>query len=195
MSPEAGRDLIEAKRALRATATANRDQLIGRLSEASEALAGETLANLEIPERDVVSAYWPLGSEIDPRPLMNKLVKAGNPVCLPVVVGPDSGLTFRRWYPGDPLVPAGFGTKEPEPSAPEILPDLFLVPMLAFDRRGYRLGYGGGFYDRTLQAAGAVRQVLAVGIAFAEQEVPEVPTGPHDQQLDVIVTDKGTIHI
>ncbi len=195
MSPEAGPDLVQAKRALRAAATAVRNQLIDRLSESSLAVAGKVLATVEIPERAIVAAYWPMGSEIDPRPLMDKLAKAGNPICLPVVVGPDTGLIFRRWSPGDPLVPAGFGIKEPEPSAPEMLPDLFLVPMLAFDRRGYRLGYGGGFYDRTLQAARAERQVLAVGIALAEQEMPEVPADAHDQQLDMIVTDRDTIRI
>jgi 5-formyltetrahydrofolate cyclo-ligase len=141
-----------------------------------------------------VSAYWPLGDEIDSRPLMHRLHELGHPVGLPVVVGPGQALVFRRWHPGMALAEGGFGVMTPPAAAPILTPAVILAPLLAFDRRGYRLGYGGGFYDRTL---GALRRgaVLAVGLAFAAQEVAAVPQGAGDEPLDWIVTEREAIHI
>ncbi len=137
----------------------------------------------------LVSGYVPLRDEIDPLPA---LAGFAGPLCLPVVPGRGVALRFRRWAPGAALVPAGFGTQEPASGAwcdPEVL----VVPLLAFDRRGYRLGYGGGYYDRTLAGLRAAGPVLAVGFAFAAQEVAAVPRDDHDQRLDLIVTEAGVI--
>lgn len=142
-----------------------------------------------------VSAYWPMGSELDPRPLMQELHAAGHPLCLPVVVRSGRPLAFRAWAPGDTLQPAGFGTQVPDEARPERRPELLIVPLLAFDRAGYRLGYGGGFYDRTLADLRATGRPTAVGFAFAAQEIAEVPRDEYDQKLDWIVTEAEAIAI
>ena len=142
-----------------------------------------------------VSAFWPLGSEIDTRPLMEVLHAQGHGVGLPVMLARGRPLIFRAWEPGLSLIPGGFGTQIPGPGQPEMRPEVLFVPMLAFDRAGYRLGYGGGFYDRTLAALRAKGSALAVGLAYAGQEVPEVPHGAHDQRLDWIVTESEAIQI
>ena len=138
-----------------------------------------------------VSGYWPIGTEIDPRPALEALARHG-PVGLPVVEGRTRPLAFRRWRPGEALVPGGFGTSVPKADAP-ITPEVLIVPLLAFDRRGHRLGYGGGFYDRTLAALRACGPVLAVGFAFAAQRVEALPTEPTDAALDMIVTEGGIV--
>lgn len=145
----------------------------------------------------VVSAYHPMRTELDPLPLLQSLAERGFATCLPVVGGRDSPLLFRAWSPGAPTVAAGFGTRQPPPDAAVAVPQLLLVPLLAFDRRGFRLGYGGGYYDRTLQAlralpgVGQEGAVLAIGVAFDEQEVDAVPHLDYDQRLDGIVTPSG----
>lgn len=139
-----------------------------------------------------VSAYWPMRSELDLRPALDALHARGTVLAMPVVLARATPLAFRRWAPGDRLVPAGFGTRVPEHGAP-VEPAVLVVPLLAFDRRGWRLGYGGGFYDRTLAALRARGPVRAIGLAYAAQEVPEVPTTVDDQPLDLIVTERETI--
>jgi 5-formyltetrahydrofolate cyclo-ligase len=141
-----------------------------------------------------VAGYWPLSGEIDPRPLLVRCPIAA----LPVMQGPGLPLLFRRWRQGDPLQTAAFGVQEPGPEAELVRPFLLLLPLLAFDRRGGRLGYGGGFYDRTLAALRSAFRadgapVIAIGIGFAQQEVPEVPTGPADMPLDAVVTEAETL--
>ena len=143
----------------------------------------------------VVSAYWPMGSELDPRLLMLALQAAGHPIALPVVLEANQPLVFRAWSPGDELEPAAFNTQIPSPDKPELTPGVVLAPLLAFDRRGYRLGYGGGFYDRTLENLRARGDVLAIGLAYAGQEVPAVPRGPTDKRLDWIVTEAEAIRL
>ena len=143
----------------------------------------------------IVSAYWPMRSEADPRPLAVALGAAGATLCLPAFVG--RAMEFRRWRDGDRLVPAGFQTFEPAPDAPVLVPTIVLAPLLASDRRGARLGWGKGYYDTFLGAldAAAARgegvRPFVVGVAFACQEVPEVPLEPHDRRLDGIVTEVG----
>lgn len=143
----------------------------------------------------VIAAFWPLAGEVDLRPLMAALDEKGFRVALPVVVATDAPLVFRRWEPDTVLVGGGFGTREPGPDAEACTPTCILVPLLAFDREGYRIGYGGGFYDRTL---GTLRQqgpLHAIGAAFSGQEIDGVPFEAHDQRLDGVVTEAGVIHI
>ncbi|WP_119168611.1 5-formyltetrahydrofolate cyclo-ligase [Algihabitans albus] len=141
----------------------------------------------------ILSAYWPMRDELDPRPLMLALAARAWKLCLPVVERTGAALTFRAWVPGDPLVEARFGTQIPSEGSEVVTPDVLLVPLLAFDRRGYRLGYGGGFYDRTLADLRSRKTVTAMGLAYAGQEVEAVPTEPTDQRLDALVTERGLL--
>lgn len=191
---------MELKAALRRAARADRDALASGLgAAASTALVARffttpALRALISPSR-LVAAYMPIGSEIDCRPLLDKIMAEGAPVCLPVVAGADKPLTFRRWSPGDPLVTGPMGIAEPPASAETVSPEVLLVPMLAFDRRGYRLGYGGGYYDRTLKALREGGEIVAVGVAFAGQVRDTVPITEDDQRLDWIVTETGAFCI
>lgn len=158
-------------------------------------LAGETLAAV-FPaglRGAVVSGYWPFRTEIDPRPLMRRLARLGATVALPVTPakGADEALTFRVWRDADDLSRGSFGVPEPSAAAPAVEPDLVLVPLLAFDRVGHRLGYGAGHFDRTLQRLRAFKAVTAVGLAYAVQAVDQLPFGPHDQKLDGVCTERG----
>ena len=157
------------------------------------ALAHQALRTLILDRGEVVAGYVAMRDEIDPRPLLDVLAGRGHPLCLPVVMGPDRALVFRAWMPGDALEPGDFGTSVPAAAALERLPTVVLVPMLAFDRRGYRLGYGGGFYDRTLPFLRARGPLRAVGLAYAEQEVAALPVEPHDAPLDAVVTPDAVI--
>ena len=139
----------------------------------------------------VVSAYRAIGAELDPMPTYEALLGMGAQGCLPVVRGKGRPLAFRLWAPGDALEVGVFDVEIPRDGA-EATPDLLIVPLLAFDRRGFRLGYGGGFYDRTLAALRAAGPVRAIGFAYAGQEVAEVPTEPTDAPLDLIVTEDGS---
>ena len=143
----------------------------------------------------VVAGYMPMRSEIDPRLLMGRLAAAGAVLCLPDVVAEGTPLAFRRWTPNDPLNTGRYGISVPLPDADELVPDLVLVPLLAFDRQGYRLGYGGGYYDRTLARRRAAGDVLAVGLAFSGQVRDDLPVAPHDMRLDWIVTESAAIPI
>ena len=156
---------------------------------AGTALMAVVLREAPPPVGAVVSGFWPIGREIDIRPLLHALHDRGNPVVLPVTPKRGNPLTFRLWRPGDVLQPERFGTSRPV--GEEAVPDVLLVPLLAFDRRGHRLGYGAGFYDRTLAALPAGR--YALGVAYAAQEVPEVPAGSTDIPLDAVATDRGLI--
>lgn len=175
-------------RALRAAAARNSPKaganLVGRLGKAVDLSVGA-----------VVSAFWPLPGEIDTRPLMTALHDRGCRVALPVMRGPGLPLDFRVWQPGDELVPAAFDTREPSTDKPVLTPSVLLVPLLAFDREGYRLGYGGGFYDRTLADLRESGAVLAIGLAYAGQEMARVPHDDKDQPLDWIVTEDEAIRI
>lgn len=181
------------KTALRAEAKRRRGEAASLAPAAAEAVCAEVLAAVPFPAGCAVSAYWPMRDELDPRPLMHRLAGRGHPIGLPVMAGKGRPLVFRAWRPGDALEPGGFGTQVPAPDRPEVRPRVLLVPMLAFDRTGYRLGYGGGFYDRTLAGLRADGDALAVGIAYAGQEVDDVPHDGNDQRLDWIVTEAEAI--
>ena len=137
-----------------------------------------------------MAGYLPIRTEIDPRPTMAAHL---GPVGVPVILGEGQPLIFRTWTPDAPLIPGPFGAFIPEASA-EVVPRVLIVPLVAFDRRGFRLGYGGGFYDRTLERLRAAGPTTAIGFAFAAQELPEVPIEPTDQPLDLIVTEQGPIY-
>ncbi len=139
----------------------------------------------------VVSGFIAYGTEIDPGLLLKRLADEGWVTALPVVTGDGAPLTMRAWRPGEALQAGRWNIPVPGPEAGEVEPDVLLVPLLAFDSAGYRLGYGGGFYDRTLQRLRGLKPVVTVGIAFAGQEVDKVPRGPYDQPLEWILTEQG----
>ena len=138
-----------------------------------------------------VSAFFPYQSEIDTRLLLGKLAGEGWRTCLPIVIAQGRPLVFRRWAPGEPTVPGIWNIPRPTDEAEIVEPDVLMVPMLAFDRQGYRLGYGGGFYDRTLEKLRRKKAIVAIGTAYAGQEIASVPHGVHDQRLDYVMTEKG----
>ena len=181
--------ISDRKAALRAAAKRRRAEAAAARPEAGAALAERVLASVPPPAGAAVSCYWPMGSEIDTRPLMTALHGRGHAIGLPVMEGQGRPLLLRAWTPGLALEPGGFGTEIPGAEADEVIPDYLLVPLLAFDRAGYRLGYGGGFYDRTLQKLRASGPRLAVGVAFAGQALPSVPREATDERLDWIVTE------
>ncbi len=139
-----------------------------------------------------VSAYMPIRTEIDILPAMVEIDRSC-PVGVPVILGAGRPLEFRRWQPGAEMRDGPFGAKIPQ-NGDLLVPRVVILPLLAYDARGYRLGYGGGFYDRTLEGLRAAGPVLAVGFAYAAQEIDSVPTEPTDQRLDAIVTEKGAHH-
>lgn len=143
------------------------------------------------PAPCIVSAYAPIRTEIDPTPAMEALARDGYALCLPVVRGAGLPLAFRPWHPGMALEPGAFGAPVPPDDGREVRPDVVIAPLLAFDTRGYRLGYGGGFYDRTLAALRADRPVAAYGFAYQAQRVPVVPVDATDVALDAIATEAG----
>ena len=147
-----------------------------------EALAGKTVA-----------AYWPIREEIDIRPVLNGLTSRAAMPALPVMTGETQPLAFRRWSPEDALLPAAFGVREPDPASPEAVPDIVIVPLLGFDAAGNRIGYGGGYYDRTLNGLRRDRDVQAVGVAYDEQECEKIPVHAGDAPLDMVLTDRRTI--
>lgn len=174
----------EAKAAARKAAFALRKQAFA----AGQGQAAELLADWLAPQAGrVLAGYMAMRTEIDPTAAM---AAHDGPVCVPVITGKGQPLRFREWTPGCPMVPGDFGALIPAEGA-WLDPEVLIVPLLQFDARGFRLGYGGGFYDRTLEALRARHPVLAVGFAFAAQQVPEVPTDPTDQRLDAIITEAG----
>ena len=185
-------DIAEEKRLARQVAAKRRAEAHAQLMET----AGSSLALRGLPvaagAAGTVSGFIPYKSEIDTVPLLARLSREGWRTCLPVVIGADQPLLFRAWTPGEALAPGVWDIPIPPETAAEVLPDVLLVPMLAFDRQGYRLGYGGGFYDRTLEKLRAFRRVWAVGVAYAAQEVEAVPRGDHDAPLDYVMTEQET---
>ena len=164
-----------------------------RKDRAPEALAARGLpAAIAQPPR-IISGFIPYKSEISTIPLLNRLRREGWRTALPVVVAAGEPLVFRLWQPGEPLVPGVWDIPIPPEGATEVDPDVLLVPGLSFERAGYRLGYGGGFYDRTLEKLRMSKPVIAVRIAYHDQIADHVPRGAHDAPLDYILTDEETV--
>ena len=183
------------KAELRTTAQTRRDALPADARKA----AAETIAvrkfPLAIAAGIIISGFMPLKSEINPLPLLQKLAEAGARLVLPAIAGRGKPLIMRAWEFGAPLDRGQWGIREPKPDAAEVEPDILLVPLLAFDRAGYRLGYGAGYYDMTIHRLRALKPVTAVGMAFAAQEVPKIPTTPRDERLDLVLTEREVIDL
>lgn len=160
---------------------------------AADKLKENFIENGKITKKDIIAGYWPRGSEIDVKPLLTYLARHGYRVCLPCVVAADEPLIFRPWSPDNKLREGLFGVMEPLETQKPIVPNILMVPLLAFDRAGYRLGYGGGYYDRTIVTVKKEKKIKTVGIAYATQEVKQVPHGNNDQPLHWIMTEKAAI--
>jgi 5-formyltetrahydrofolate cyclo-ligase len=181
------------KAELRRAALACRDAL----PAAARMVAAQAIAERGLPvdvgPGAVVSGFSPLKSEISPLPLLRRLADAGAQLALPVVVGRGQPLIMRAWSFGAPLNSGVWGIREPPPDAPEVFPDILIVPLLAFDRTGHRIGYGAGYYDMTIARLRGIKPATAIGIAFAAQEIAAVPATPRDARLDLVLTEHGVI--
>ena len=184
---------VAGKRGLRALARSKRRAAAASGSEAGERLRESFLSALPLPPAQVVAGYWPMPEEIDVRPLMTYLHLSGHVLVLPVVVGRGQPLIFRRWRPSLPLDAGVYGISVPSAEAPEATPGVLLVPLLAFDGEGRRLGYGAGYYDRTLATLRRAGDILAIGAAYAAQRMDSLPEEASDQRLDWVVTEEGAI--
>ena len=186
--------ITDSKKLARQAAGAVRKAAHQALREsAPQDLAGHGLDFAGDVSGKTVSGFIPYLSEIDTRPLLGLLGTRGCTTCVPVVIENNTPLEFRVWAPGEPTLPGRWNIPVPPDGAPVVDPDFLLVPMLAFDLAGYRLGYGGGFYDRTLEKLRALKPVVAIGVAYSAQQVDAVVRGGHDQPLDWILTEKGPI--
>ena len=182
-----------AKAALRQEALQRRDSIPADQRAAAALAVAECAAAIAPHAGSVVSGYSPLKSEINPLPLMRRCTEAGAALALPVVAGRGQPLIMRAWDFGQALGSGVWGIREPKPESPEVDPDILIVPLLAFDRRGNRIGYGAGYYDMTIARLRALKTVTAVGLAFAAQEIDEVPNTPRDARLDLVLTERGMI--
>jgi 5-formyltetrahydrofolate cyclo-ligase len=183
----------EQKSELRAQALARRDALPPQeRAAAAEAIAARGFP-LPVTPGAIVAGFFPMRSEINPMPLLRKLHAAGAGLALPAVAGRECPLIMRAWAFGAPLESGVWGIREPLPEAGEVFPDILLVPLLAFDRLGHRIGYGAGYYDRTIERLRAMKRIVAAGIAFAAQEIASVPATPRDAPLDLVLTEREVI--
>ncbi len=183
-------DISDKKRELRVHAAAARQRAHAKDADlhAARAVSAHFLAHIKMPPGAVIGGYWPIGTELDVRPLLIDLHKRDYVCGLPVV-RKRQPLEFHRWKPDDPLVRGVFDIHVPDHHTPVVDPDVLLVPLLAFDEHGMRVGYGGGYYDRTIPAIRKRKPLLTVGVGYALQEVLRVPTDRYDQRLDWIVTE------
>jgi 5-formyltetrahydrofolate cyclo-ligase len=192
-STSAPSSISNQKAALRTAALALRDALpAAERQAAAEAIAARPFP-VAITPGVIVSAFMPLKSEINPLPLMRKLADAGAQLALPAIDGRGLPLIMRAWKFGDPFKPGQWGIREPLPEAPQVDPDILIVPLACFDRNGHRIGYGAGYYDMTINALRAKKPVVAIGIGFAAQEVPQVPATERDERLDLVLTEREVI--
>ncbi|RDV04765.1 5-formyltetrahydrofolate cyclo-ligase [Undibacter mobilis] len=161
--------------------------------------AAETLAARGLPiavkPDAIVSGFMPMKTEINPLPLMRKLAGEGAALALPCIDGRGKPLIMRAYRFGDAFKSGQWGIREPMPEAAEVKPDILLVPLVCFDRSGQRIGYGAGYYDRTIAGLRAIKPVTTIGIAFAMQEIPQVPATDRDERLDFVLTEKEIIAI
>ena len=186
-------DPEEIKSRLRVEALARRDELPAQQRQAAaEAIAARPFP-VDVASGTIVSGYSPMKSELSPLPLMRKLSDAGAKLALPVVQGRGRPLLMRAWNFGEPLAEGAWYIRQPKSDAPEVLPDILLVPLAAFDRSGQRIGYGAGYYDMTINRLRDLKQITAIGVAFAAQEVAAVPHTTRDARLDLVLTEREVI--
>ncbi len=186
-------DFTFLKRQLRTTCVHKRSEI---KPDTANACAQEIITKfqeLSLPNTPVFSAYWPMKTELDIRPLMHSLYEQNFCVCLPVVVEKQAPLLFRKWEPQAELVEGPYGTEQPNEKYEIASPNVLLLPLLAFDRKGGRLGYGGGFYDRTVKALRQKQNTLVIGVGFSHQEIKEVPLEETDEKVDYILTELEVI--
>lgn len=183
-------DTPSAKAALRSQALARRGLINGIESRAfAQRLANIGAGIVAEKKAGIVSVFWSIGTEPSTFQLLENLARQGVQTALPVMQGRAAPLVFRLWKEGEPLAEVKWGIKEPLPSAREVEPDLLFVPLAAYDRKGNRLGYGAGYYDRTLAKLRAKKSITVVGVAYGIQELQEIPTDSHDEKLDYLLTD------
>ena len=180
----------KSKAELRTAALSRRDALTDKQRDAAALALARRGLPLAMSTGMIVSGYFPIRNEIDPTPLMQKLAGQGARLALPCVNARGQSLTFRAWSPGDRLMPGSLGIPEPSPAAAEVIPDIMLVPLAAFDRSGHRIGYGAGHYDHTFAHLRKAKAVIGIGLAFAAQEIESVPALAHDVALDYVLTEK-----
>ena len=185
------------KEGLREYALVRRSHALRKAGPAASVRGAEHfLAAIKISPGTIVSGYFPVREEFDVMPLMSRLSRIGIKCCLPVIQRRSNPLIFRLWRPGVKLISNPYRIPEPGPESEEVMPNILLVPLLAFDSEGYRLGYGGGYYDQTLNSLRSKsKNLLAVGMAFMEQQVDHVPHNLMDARLDWVVTERGAMPI
>lgn len=190
LSPDSA---LVLKSELRSAALASRDQVPPEARKAAAGIIAARPLPVAVPHGAVVAGFSSIRSEINPVPLLRRFADAGARLALPAIVARGRPLAFRAWGFGEELARGQWGIREPKPEAAEVRPDIVIVPLAAFDRRGYRIGYGAGYYDLTLHALRDEKAVIAIGLAFAMQEIDEVPALPHDAPLDLVLTEREVI--
>lgn len=178
---------------LRVAALARRDALSAQQRATAALALAAHLPSLDIGPSAIVAGYAPIRSEIDPVRVMQTFAAHGARLALPAISARNAALTFRLWAPGVALTRGPLGIPEPAVTALEVNPDIVLVPLAAFDSAGHRIGYGGGYYDRTLPRLRKAKPVIAIGVAFAVQEIPQIPADAHDARLDFVLTETGCL--
>jgi 5-formyltetrahydrofolate cyclo-ligase len=181
------------KELLRNEALARRDALPATQRQAAAEIIAARKFPVAIPRGAVVSGFMPMKSEINPLPLLKRLAAGGAKLALPVVAGRGKPLIMRAWEFGGPLEAGVWGIRQPKADAPEIDPDILIVPLAAFDRAGHRIGYGAGYYDMTITRLRGIKSVVVLGIGFAAQEIPRVPATERDARLDLVLTERKII--
>lgn len=184
---------MQSKQELRKNARARRAELARALPDFAEWIV-KFADEIAMPASTTLGFYWPLRDEADPRLLAEAFAARGHELALPRIPAKDAPLGFHRWRQSDATLVNAFGITEPLEDADAVTPSVVLVPLLAFDAEGYRLGYGAGYYDRTLEAIKAKMRALAIGIAYSGQEVSELPRRSYDQKLDAVLTEHGLRH-
>ena len=183
----------QQKEVLRAQALARRDALPAAQRQAAAELIAFRAFPIDIPRGAIVSGFMPMKSEINPLPLLKRLTAEGARLALPVVAGRGTPLVMRAWDFGAPLDAGVWGIRQPTADAPEVDPDILIVPLAAFDRTGHRIGYGAGYYDMTIRRLRTLKPVTAIGIGFAAQEIPHMPATERDERLDLVLTEQEII--
>jgi 5-formyltetrahydrofolate cyclo-ligase len=185
----------QEKSALRAATLALRDAMPAAERQAAAETIGARGLPIKVTPAAIISGFMPMKTEINPLSLMRKLAGEGARLALPCIAGRGKPLIMRAWKFGDAFRAGQWGIREPVPEAPQVAPDILIVPLACFDRAGHRIGYGAGYYDMTIHALRAQKQIIAIGVAFAAQEIPAVPATERDERLDFVLTEKEVIEI